>query len=191
MELPLAPTWLPTWVIVVNTILLEAVLGLALYWYVVRRSDRFRRALAIFAASLFTVGAAQTTAMTDAFADPRYGETRFDRLGAHGDATFDVGWTRSRVFGRLRIRRVAIYVDRHPADHVVGDWVMIARAPYRGTKGWMPNRTWFVDPGLVDSFSPFVDRPGTPETNAAVWRILTESALATTSSTIAAVVSDA
>ncbi len=187
MELPFAPSWLPTWVIVMNTLILEVLLAVAFHRFVIRRSPNPRRSHRRFVVGTALAAVLQVVVLLDISLAPRPNNGRYWRSvsglgnGASGKLTF--GWSVSPIL-RRRVRpvvslwvpqlgRSSIFVSTNDGIHYYGS-------------GWTIENTV-----LVHALFQFVDAEETPEMRTALWRAVSSSRLAATHSEVAAIASDA
>jgi len=139
MQLPLVPRWIPSWLVVANTLVLEAALAVAFYLLVVRRARNRRRATALFVLGALALGAAHGVAAYDV-AGPR---TNHDRWFKHWEEPAYVlvhfHWQRT-PFGRT-VNEEVVVIDRNSKKYLVENpelfdrlWPFHAVKPTRETQ---------------------------------------------------------
>jgi hypothetical protein len=141
---PFGPTWLPDRLLVTNTLLVEAVLAFAFFWFVVRRAEKRRRALAFFLASLAIVGSVEALALIELLGEPVPHLRVYSHMSPRSGKTaiFQLDWVESRLLGRSSLYRVAVtwtpagasmsapsVRDQLPPDLFAELWPVVARDP--------------------------------------------------------------
>jgi hypothetical protein len=111
MQLPLVPTWVPTWLVVVNTLLLEAAIGGAIFWFIVRRAEKKQRARRIFLGGLVAAFALHVVGALDTLLPTYYEARTFTTplIDTTEEATFLMAWQESAILGRTVAR--SVYVE--------------------------------------------------------------------------------
>lgn len=92
---PFVPAWIPEWALIANTLLVEVLLLAAIAWFVVRRAERRRRALAVFAALVLALTLSEALAAVELGTEP----VRRARIFVHDRVPADA--THPRKFARL------------------------------------------------------------------------------------------
>jgi hypothetical protein len=176
MQLPLAPTWVPTWLVVVNTVLLEAALAGAIFWFIVRRAENKQRARRIFlgglvvAVSLHVVGALDTLL-------PTYYEARtFTTPLVNGpqEAVFLMAWQESAILGRTVARSVHVEVAWPHIRAAYPPGVMPTDGRVAIQLNLLRSSTMRADE-LLDDLWAFHSAPDVKATGRALWETLRNS----------------
>jgi hypothetical protein len=170
--------------VVTNTLLVEALLVLAVFWFVVRRAERRRRALLIFVVALAVLGVLEVLAGIETLGETRPRMRVYDYVSKRsGRATlFQFDWTESRILGRPSRQQVSV------------TWT-----PASGTTRQPMVRTSLPPDVFADLWPTVVDDPcpqmGAPDSaqkakiGRSLWEAVCLSRLATTDPAIAAIVS--
>jgi hypothetical protein len=137
---PFAPDWIPDRVLVANTIAFEVLIAVAIYWLVVRRAERKRRALAIFLGVVAVVGLVETLGGIEILGEPSPRFRTYEHVIAKsGDfAIFRFEWGESPILGRISRRSVELThfapgVERQaalPPDVFAEIWPIVLRDPH-------------------------------------------------------------
>jgi hypothetical protein len=181
---PFVPDWIPDRVLLANTIAFEVLVVVAIWWFVVRRAERKKRALAIFAAIVTVVGLVETLGGIEILGARTlrmhvYG--RFSATSGHLD-TFEMQWEESRLLRRCSDRRVSfIYTDPSLGKFMNGVRRPLPPAMFEAI--WprvMEDSVWWAN-GPEPEFKK--------EIGLSLWKALCASPLAKNDAGIAAIVS--
>ncbi len=94
-----APTWIPFEVLIANTLLVEAAVAFAIYWFIVRRAENKRRARFLFVIGALLVVAFEGMGALDVLGAPKLHE----RVLSRGPLNATFCWETSVVLaGRRR-----------------------------------------------------------------------------------------
>jgi hypothetical protein len=115
--MPYAPTWIPFWLIVVNTIIVEGLLAGSIWWFIVRRATKRRRAAFLFSVVAIIVTAAQGLAALEVFGPPsfQHREVHLDR----GAVKLAFDWHATVVLGRATDPRWIVIETGRGRPHVL------------------------------------------------------------------------
>jgi hypothetical protein len=199
---PFVPAWIPDWLLIANTLAVEVAVALAVYIIIVRRAERKRRALAVFAVAVLLLGALEVLAFLELALEPRFCSAvfvhdRFPDVAQHPEkfVRFYFSWQETRVLHRASQRNLVI--DEHPTldtlwwDMYRGDGFEIRFLGGRVYDGKLPEELWALHDGpqgekpphghgesrvLSDDWAPH-DSPEDKETARALWEALARSPL--------------
>ncbi len=184
------PARLPFEWLVVNTLLVEAALGFAFYWFIVRRAGNKRRAAAIFGAAFFLTFGAEVLVLVEELRTPRWqGPRVLDIHRPTGIVEVVYSWSESRLL-RRETRRSVHVVFRNPTRFPRDYFPSFFGELELGYVHDDPSGTTVAqDADLVDALWPWHDARRSTVSCGEVYAAFCRSRIARTDPAVAALVS--